>query len=567
LSPDPRATLPPTRNPLQTITSGNRRAVLIYVAAIVAPVCVLVWLGLQSFERQRQAVEALTTDKIEADVTAKAHAAASAAFADRTHPIARYLFVINRGLVVEPMLRAPLPRVVPAEFANAERQELALKRPDLALERYRALAARHQSESLALQFMARCLSAMGRVEEARSTWRTLASTFPDDRDLAGRPYGIVAAINAGETAGLFDQVSSGRWDLAGDQAEYFLSTLDPSRPTPYLDRFRFARDLEDHFRPPASLREGEIYAFSIGDHRTFYRADGPERIAGFEADPVWMNALHARVSHDLNAAGTGRQAVLFYGGATALVLLVLSAGILVLFRDVSREARLNQLQSHFVSGVTHELKTPITIMRLYSETLLRQRDLGEAEQRDFYRVIGRESARLGRLVDRVLTFSRIERGDVQYEMQDGDLAPVIAGVVDDYGDWLEHLGFTVERAIPASSPPVRFDPAAVSQAVINLLDNAVKYSGTSRTIAVRLATGSDRLTLEVEDHGLGIASADRARIFDRFYRAANGSGKGGYGLGLFMVRHIMDSHGGRAEVESEPGRGSRFRLTFPVVRA
>jgi signal transduction histidine kinase len=538
---------------------------LIYVATIVAPVCALVWLGLQSFERQRQAVRTLTTEKIEAGVEAEARTAAALAFADRAHPIARHFFQIDQGVVVQPALHTPLPRPVPPEFAGAERQELALKRPDLALEQYRALLARHQSVSLALQFIARSLAALGRAAEARETWRTLAARFPDDRDLSGRPYGIVAAIYAGETTGLFEQISSGRWDLSADQAEYFLRTLDPDRPAPYLERYQFARDLEEHFRPPVSMHEGEIYAYRFGNRRVFYREDGPNRVAGFAADPAWVAAVERRLTHDVNIQDSGRQATMFYGGAMAVVLLVLSAGMVVLVRDVSRDAKMNQLRSDFVSGVTHELKTPITIMRLYGETLLRQRDLSEAERRDFYRVVARESARLGRLVDQVLTFSRVERGDVQYDMQEGDLAPVIAGIVDDYGDWLEHVGFDVERALPASVPLVRFDPAALSQAVVNLLDNAVKYSGASRKIAVRLAAAGGQVTFEVEDHGVGIPAAEHRRIFERFYRAATGSAKGGSGLGLFMVRHIMEAHGGRADVESEPGLGSRFRLVFPIV--
>jgi len=98
---------------------------------------------------------------------------------------------------------------------------------------------------------------------------------------------------------------------------------------------------------------------------------------------------------------------------------------------------------------------------------------------------------------------------------------------------------------------------------VNLLDNAVKYSGENREIAVRLGAENGCVTFEVEDHGLGIAAAEQERIFGRFYRVPNGSGQGGYGLGLFLVRHIMDAHGGRIDVESEPGRGSRFRLMFP----
>ena len=540
---------------------------LLYLATIVAPVCLLLWLGLDSFERQRQAIQTLSKEKLDAKVEGEAGVAAAAAFIDRKHPIAKHFFVIDQGQVVEPAMRAPLPRAVPADFVAAERQELALKRPDLALPQYRALLGRHRDDSLALHFIARSLSALGRQSEARDAWRTLARQFPDDRDLAGRPYGIVAAINAGDTVGLFEQISSGRWDLSADQAVHFLTTLDPERPAPYLERFHFARDLEEQFKPPTSPRPGEIESYSFVGHRVFYREDGPGRIVGFEASPAWIAALQDRVLADLNIEDTSRQAMLLYGGATALVLIMLSAGTVVLLRDVSRDARMTQLRADFVNGVTHDLKTPVSIMRLYGETLLRQRDLSEADRRDFYRVIARESARLGRLVDQVLTFSQTERGDIRYDMQTADPAPVIAGIVDDYGEWLEHIGFEVERELPSSALPVRFDAAALSQAVVNLLDNAVKYSGSSRTIAARLTSSEALVTFEVEDHGVGISAADRHRIFDRFYRAASDTGKGGSGLGLFMVRHIMDAHGGRAEVDSEPGRGSTFRLVFPVVQS
>ncbi len=178
----------------------------------------------------------------------------------------------------------------------------------------------------------------------------------------------------------------------------------------------------------------------------------------------------------------------------------------------------------------------------------------------------RESERLSRLVNQILTFSRIERGAQIYTFEEGDLSAAIAGIVDDYREYLERAGFTVERALAESAPAVRFDAAALSsRAVVNLLDNAVKYSGPSRDIAVRLEARTGSVTFEVEDHGVGIPAAEQKKIFERFYRISNGSGKGGYGLGLFLVRHIMDAHGGRAEVESETGRGSCFRLVFPVV--
>ena len=551
---------------LTKIQHFARRALLIYVATVVIPIGALLWLGLQSFERQREAVQTLQQKNLEAAVEAEARAAAATAFLNRTHPLASTFFVVERGRVVEPALRSPLPRPVPPAFAEAEHHELALKRPDLALQQYRALLRRHDHESLALQLIARCLSTLGRDDEARNTWRTLATRFPDDRDSAGRPYGIVAAMNAGETANLFDQIASGRWDLPADQAEHYLTVLAPDRRAPYLDRFRLAREVEEaQFRPAASLQDGEIYTFTLGRHRVFYRTDGPERIAGFAANPAWLASLEQRLQHASTVEDTSGQSVVFYGGAMAVLLLVLSAGVVILHRDLSRESRMSRLRSDFVNGVTHELKTPVTIMRLYGETLLQQRDLEEPQRRDFYRIISRESARLGRLVDQVLTFSRVERGDARYELQEADPAPVIAGVVDDYSDWLEHAGFSVDRDLPVSMPLVRFDAAALSQAVVNLLDNAAKYSGSSRRIVVRLAAAGDQVTFEVEDHGPGIPAAEHDRIFDRFYRVPNESGRGGSGLGLFMVRHIMEAHGGRADVDSAPGRGSTFRLVFPVV--
>ena len=543
-----------------------RRAIWIYLGTIVLPVGALIWLGLQSFDRQRQALATLTAEKLETAVESSTMSAAGAAFSDRSHPIVRYFFVIEDEVVRTPALHGPPPREAPREFAEAERQEIDLNRPDLALASYRRLLGRPDFEPLARSRVARVLSKLGRTEEAGRTWHDLAARYPDERDLSGRPYGIVAALNASDTAGLAERIASGRWELSRDQADYFLSRL-PSTPlsTEYLDRFRFAQELTDHFRPPQAPRDGEVDSYVFGTRRILYKADGADRILGFLVNPAWTAALRDRLTQQLGIADGRNQDIWMYAGALTVVLLVLCAGVGLLWRDVSREASLNRLRAEFVSGVSHELKTPITLVRLYGETLLRHGALDEGQRREFYRIITRESARLGRLVEQVLTFSRVERGSEQYDLQEGDIAPVIAGVVDDYGEWLEQAGFHVTRAIPIEAPAVRFDPAAVSQAVVNLLDNAAKYSGSARAISVRLNCRERWLEFEVEDHGVGIAAADRQRVFDRFFRAQNGTGKGGHGLGLFMVRHIMEAHGGRAEVDSETGRGSTFRLAFPVV--
>jgi signal transduction histidine kinase len=547
-----------------------RRAMLIYLIAIVIPACGLLWLGIQSFERQRQALATLGKEKLETETQARIRIAAEAALDRHSHPIAKYFFTIDHGLVVRPALSAPPRRPVPREFLEPEHQELDLNRPDLALGAYRKLLASHQHESLALSGMARCLAKLGRPDEARSAWRNLAASFPDETDLSHRPFGIVAALEAGDTGGLYYKIVSGRWDLSADQAEYFLSQLDPSRVPAYLDQFRFGRELSEQFRLPGGLRQGEIQSYTISGHRVFYCDEGNGRITGFAVNDDWVDhTLRPQLERSLGLSDIAGRGLRVYGGAMAAVFLILSAGLVLLLRDFSREARTNRLRADLVSSISHELKTPITLIRLYGETLLGRPGarpaLTDNERGDFCRIIVRESERLSRLVNQVLTFSRIERGAQIYNLTEGDLGAAIANIVDDYREYLERAGFRVGSSFAESAPSVRFDEAALSQAVVNLLDNAVKYSGQSRDIAVRLETRDGSVTFEVEDHGVGIPAAEQEKIFERFYRISNGSGKGGYGLGLFLVRHIMEAHGGRAEVDSRPGQGSRFRLVFPMV--
>jgi len=543
-----------------------RRAILIYIVAIVVPACGVLWLGVESFERQRQALATLKIEKLNSAQEAEIQKAAEQSLSRHDGPIAKVFFIIDNGTVVRPALNSPVRAPLPEEFTEAEHQELDLNRPDLALESLQKLAAAHQHEALALSFIARCLEKLGREDQARAEWRKLAALFPDERDLSHRPFGIIASINAGDTAGLYDRISSGRWELSADQAEYFLSKLDAKRSSPYLDQFQFARELADHFRPSGTSGPHELQSYSFTGYRVFYREARDGRFEGFVVDQEWVTrTLRPRLERELGLSNIGGLDLGVYGGAMATVLLLLSGVAVLLMRDLSREARANRLRADLVSSVSHELKTPITLIRLYGETMLDRAGLSAEERREFCHIIVRESERLTRLVNQVLTFSRIERGAQVYTLTEGDLGSAIKEIVNDYQEYLERRGFTIAQSLGESAPAVRFDETALSQAVLNLLDNAAKYSGSSREIAVRLRAGEGSVIFEVEDHGVGIPAAERDKIFDRFYRVSNGSGKGGYGLGLFLVRHIMDAHGGRAEVQSEPGRGSSFRLVFPAV--
>jgi signal transduction histidine kinase len=443
--------------------------------------------------------------------------------------------------------------------------ELDQNRPDLALEEYRKLLVSQRDKPLALSRIARCLAKLGRTAEARATWRQLAAEYPDERDLSHRPYGIIAAIEAGDTHGVAAKIVSGRWDLPGDQAEYFLTRLGAGEAgAAYLARFHFARELSERFHPAEAAREGELYGYRFGVHQIYYRTEGGDRIRGVAVNTGWvMQELRPRLERELGIGDAARRNLLIYGSGVAVVLLIVGAGVWLLLRDLSRESAMNRLRADFVSGVTHDLKTPIAVIRLYSDILLRRG--GDEDLCSFYRIIAKESDRLGRLVDRVLVFSRIERGDQEYRFEEGDPAPVIARAVDEQSELLERAGFVLKRDVPPVSARIRFDAAAVTQAVANLLDNAVKYSGESKEIAVSLATHNGSVIFEVEDHGAGIPAEEQPKVFDRYYRVANGSGTGGYGLGLYLVRHTMEAHGGRAELDSEPDRGSRFRLVFPVA--
>jgi two-component system phosphate regulon sensor histidine kinase PhoR len=417
----------------------------------------------------------------------------------------------------------------------------------------------------------------------------------------------------------------GHWELSADQLEFFLREIEnhvpaarlPVSDSAFLSHFELARAVEDGFRHYGPLRPGEVYAQAIRagetDYQTFCRLlpGGGERdaVIGFAVDSDWLagqllpqvrgeipvgvtamlgpaareapmtNGPAATVAFkslfpywSLSVAPTaaalgqasGHRDLIVFTGATLFVLGVLVLGVVLLLRDVWRQLALARLRADLVSSVSHELKTPLTLIRLYGETLVHGPSFTEEERHGFYEIIARESERLTHLIERVLDFSRIDRGEKEYRLTLGVLASVVARTVEPYQCYLAQQGFSVETELAEGLPPVRLDPDAVSQAVLNLLDNAAKYSGPSKFVAVRLYAAPKDIVLEVEDHGIGIAAEERDKIFEQFYRGSRSTGKGGYGLGLFLVKHIMDAHGGTIELDSEPGRGSRFRLLFPI---
>ncbi len=246
----------------------------------------------------------------------------------------------------------------------------------------------------------------------------------------------------------------------------------------------------------------------------------------------------------------------------------------MIYEKASREKteELVRLKTEFIASVSHELRTPMTSLRGLSDLLRSGKVDDPAKRERLLGLMAGECGRLGRFLTNVLDYGRIEAGARAYDLRPTDLAVVVREVVDLVRESQAEGEARVRLDAPAGPVMVRADADAVRQALLNLIDNALKYSPDGADVVVRLAAGPEAATLAVEDRGIGLEPGDRERIFEPFVRCEGAAARApsGVGLGLRIVRHIMDAHGGRAEVESEPGRGSVFRLVFsggPAERA
>jgi len=253
-----------------------------------------------------------------------------------------------------------------------------------------------------------------------------------------------------------------------------------------------------------------------------------------------------------------------------LLAAVLVGGIALALRAADRAVRLSEMKSDFVSNVSHELRTPLASIRVFAELLRLGRVQTADKIQEYGEYIEAESRRLSRLIDNILDFARIESGRKEYRFAPADLRQVVASTLKTFEAHLRHSGFHITFLGMDQVPPVLdIDQDAIGQALHNLLDNAVKYSGESKEITVLLAREGDSLAISVRDQGIGIPRGEQEKIFDRFHRVGTGlvHEVKGSGLGLSIVQHIVQVHGGRVVVESEPGRGSTFTMRLPIRRA
>jgi signal transduction histidine kinase/tetratricopeptide (TPR) repeat protein len=259
----------------------------------------------------------------------------------------------------------------------------------------------------------------------------------------------------------------------------------------------------------------------------------------------------------------------------SLLFISILLGAYIFVRRAWREAYLSQMKSTFVSNVSHELRTPLASIKMLAELLDMQLTRGStvalekhkvpAEQ--YLSVIRRECDRLGRLIENLLAFARIERGMEQYHFEYEDPAIVVRMAVESFRPHAEAQGFRLDLDIVEPLPDMRLDADAIVQVVLNLLSNAVKYSDAMKDICVRVYCDGSQVAVEVTDCGIGIDVAEVPKIFDDFYRVdqrLNTQKQGGMGLGLTLVRHIVRAHGGRVSVHSEVGKGSTFVVTLPI---
>jgi len=240
-------------------------------------------------------------------------------------------------------------------------------------------------------------------------------------------------------------------------------------------------------------------------------------------------------------------------------------GAYLLWRDVRRDLQMAELRSQFVSSVSHELKTPLTAIRMFAETLRLGRSKNQKTQRDYLDTIVNESQRLTRLLNNVLDFSKIEQGKRIYRPALASLADIIQAAARTMEYPLSQQGFRLHVQADEGLPQVRVDRDAIEQAILNLLHNAMKYSGESREIELRLQRKDSYALIQVVDRGVGIDPQEKKRIFEKFYRIPSEENKRlpGTGLGLAIVSHIVKAHGGHIEVESALGQGSTFSIYLP----
>ena len=248
-----------------------------------------------------------------------------------------------------------------------------------------------------------------------------------------------------------------------------------------------------------------------------------------------------------------------------LIAGILIFGLILTVRIVAHELELAKMKSDFVSAISHEFKSPLTSIRQLAEMLQTGRVPSEERRQKYYDTLLEQSERLSLLTDNVLNFAKMEEGRKEFEFEKADIGTLLKEVVSAVQDRVSHEDFEIQLKIENSLPSIMADSASISQSITNLIDNAIKFSGKAKKIVVKSFTEDQYLVISIQDFGIGIKKEELGKVFDRFYRVGDELTRTvkGSGLGLTLVKQIVEAHQGKVHVESEPGQGSTFSMKLP----
>jgi signal transduction histidine kinase len=316
------------------------------------------------------------------------------------------------------------------------------------------------------------------------------------------------------------------------------------------------------FAAGADLLRGRLRFFSPNVNHM----DGAAILMASDMLRQWSIGVELSQS-ELDSAASNRRAAYLWTGYLVLAALVLTG--LASAQTFRRQWRLTGLKTDLISAVSHELKTPLASMRLLVDTLLDDARPEPAKTREYLELIAAENVRLSRLIDNFLTFSRIERDRQSFDFRSTAPSHVVESAVAAMRERLRAPGCELDVSVAPGLPAIRADEDALVTVLLNLLDNACKYTRGDKRIAIRAWRAGERVNFAVEDNGIGIAARDVKRIFRRFYQVDRSLAReaGGCGLGLSIVEFIVRAHGGEVAVKSAPGQGSTFTVALPAEAA
>ncbi|BCS30843.1 hypothetical protein TBR22_A00430 [Luteitalea sp. TBR-22] len=505
-------------------------------------------------------------------------------------------------------------------FADAEAAEFRQGTLDTAAQRYRSLAA-HPDDAVragALLRLARVLRKQGDIAGAMTASEALAALGDEDAEgvpasLAGLDGQRLALTLRGDGTGarrvaddIRARLDAGRWMVDRGTADFYRDEVsDIPRPETWLLAAAVAETWTSHGGPPlparglATLAPGGrsvLVAWRANaDGAAFETTFADRFVASASRDDIAWRLADADGRHLAGAAGPlpvgtvdrvigggsswllrawalpgaatsrGRQEPLLIAATAGTVLFVWAAAGLMA-RALTREARVAQLQTDFVAAVSHEFRSPLTTMRQMAEMLESDRVPDEARRKQYYAVLAGETTRLQRLVERLLDFGQMEAGQGAIRRERLDLAALVDDVVKEMRPSAEERGGRIDVACDGVAR-VEADAASLRVAIRNLVENAVKYSPATPAVTVRIAADRGHASVAISDRGLGIPRNEQRAIFGKFVRGrgAVAARVQGTGVGLAAVKHVVDAHGGRIDVESEPGRGSTFTIRLPLT--